>query len=39
VTLTHLDHFDAAGTLAPYRHIEEYVRRLDDHPDLSVDER
>ena len=39
VTLTHLDHFDAAGTLAPYRHIEEYVRRLGDHPDLSADER
>lgn len=39
VTLTHLDHFDAAGTLAPYRHIEEYVRRLGDHPDLSTDER
>ncbi|MEU8860631.1 glutathione S-transferase C-terminal domain-containing protein [Streptomyces umbrinus] len=39
VTLTHLDHFDAAGTLAAYRHIEEYVRRLGDHPDLSVDER
>ncbi|WP_406487206.1 glutathione S-transferase C-terminal domain-containing protein [Streptomyces phaeochromogenes] len=39
VTLTHLDHFDAAGTLAAYRHIEEYVRRLGDHPDLSADER
>ncbi|MEV2191631.1 glutathione S-transferase C-terminal domain-containing protein [Streptomyces phaeochromogenes] len=39
VTLTHLDHFDAAGTLAAYGHIEEYVRRLGDHPDFSVDER
>ncbi|MEU5339714.1 MULTISPECIES: glutathione S-transferase C-terminal domain-containing protein [unclassified Streptomyces] len=39
VTLTHLDHFDAAGTLAPYRHIEEYVRRLGRHPDVSGDER
>ncbi|MCX4903517.1 glutathione S-transferase C-terminal domain-containing protein [Streptomyces sp. NBC_00878] len=38
VTLTHLDHFDAACTLFPYRHIEAYVRRLALHPELSGDQ-
>jgi putative glutathione S-transferase len=38
VTLTHLDHFDAACALSPYRHIEAYVRRLALHPELSGDQ-